>query len=74
MKAYEFPAQVTPEGKLEFPKALLKSLPFYQQVRVIVLVQESTDKEEEENAAWSRLSAEQFFADNGKEDDLYDKI
>jgi hypothetical protein len=44
-----------------------------QEVRVIVLVQEPTDIEEE-NAAWHRLAAEQFFADYSEEDAIYDNI
>lgn len=42
MKAYEFPAKVTPEGRLEFPESLLQHLPSNQQVRVIILVGEPT--------------------------------
>ncbi|MBD2772796.1 hypothetical protein [Iningainema tapete] len=61
MKAYEFPAKVTQEGRLELPESLLKHLLGNQQARVIILVNEPTDTEEE--AAWRHLAAEQFFAD-----------
>ena len=50
MKAYEFPAKVTPEGRLEFSESLLQHLPSNQQVRVIILVSEPTEEEEEEAA------------------------
>jgi len=72
MKAYEFPAKVTPEGRLEFPESLLQHLPGNQQVRVIILVSEPI--EEEEEAAWHRLAAEQFFADYSDADAIYDQI
>ncbi|MBD0864808.1 MAG: hypothetical protein GDA36_03945 [Rhodobacteraceae bacterium] len=74
MKAYEFPATVTPEGKLDFPNALLKSLPSNTDVRVIILVHESTDQSEEEKSNWNRLAAEHFFADDGDADAIYDEI
>jgi uncharacterized protein (DUF433 family) len=71
MKAYEFPIKVTPEGKLELPDTLLKLLPANQMVRVIILVSEPTDKEEQ--SAWSRLTTEQFFARDTGADADYDK-
>ena len=73
MKAYEFPAKVTPEGRLEFPESLLQHLPSNQQVRVIILVSEPTEEEEEESA-WRRLAAEQFFTDYSDADAIYDQI
>jgi hypothetical protein len=72
MRAYEFPIKVTPDGKLELPGALLKLLPDNQVVRVIILISESTDKEEQ--AAWSRLTKEQFFAGYSEADAVYDRI
>lgn len=72
MRAYEFPIKVTPDGKLELPGALLKLLPDNQVVRVIILISESTDKEEQ--AAWSRLTVEQFFAGYSEADAVYDRI
>ena len=72
MKAYELPIKVTPEGKLELPDALMKLLPANQVVRVIILVSEPADMEEQ--AAWSRLTAEQFFAGYNETDAVYDKI
>lgn len=72
MKAYEFPIKVTSEGKLELPDALLKLLPNNQVVRVIILVSEPTDVEEQE--AWSRLTAGQILAGYSEADSIYDKI
>ena len=48
MKAYEFPAKITPEGKLELPDVQLEDLPRNSVVRVIVLVEEQTDEEDED--------------------------
>ena len=70
MKAYEFPAKVTLEGRLEFSESLLQHLPINQQVRVIILVGEPTGEE----AAWRRLGAEQFFTDYSDTDAIYDQI
>jgi len=72
MKAYEFPAKVTPEGKLELPDALVKLLSDNGMVRVLILVTEPDDLEDE--AAWSRFTAEQFFAGYAEIDSVYDKL
>jgi len=72
MRAYEFPVRVTPEGKLELPDALLKLLPSNQIVRVIILINEPVDMKAQ--AAWSRLTAEQFFAGHTEADAIYDRI
>jgi hypothetical protein len=44
VKAYEFPCKVTPEGRLELPEALTKLLPVNQVVRVIILLNELTER------------------------------
>lgn len=72
MKAYEIPAKVTREGRIESLDALLELLPRDQVVRVIVLVPEPTDNEEQ--AAWSRLTAEQFLAGYSEADSIYGRI
>lgn len=72
MKAYEFPAQISPEGKLEVPESLLKRLQSEQVVRVIVLVSEREDIEEQ--AAWNRLTSEQFLAGYSETDAIYDRM
>jgi hypothetical protein len=78
MKAYEFPAKVTAEGKIELPDPIVKQLLDNQEVRVIVLVNELIDIEEddetEENAAWHRLAAEQLLAGYSEEDAIYENI
>jgi len=72
MKAYEIPVKVTRKGRIESLDALLELLPRDQVVRVIVLVPEPTDVEEQ--AAWSRLTAEQFLAGYSEADSIYDRI
>ncbi len=72
MKAYEIPIKVTKEGKIESLDALLELLPRNQVVRVIILIPEPT--EAEEDAVWSRLTAEQFLAGYSETDSIYDRI
>ena len=69
MKAYEVPAKVSPEGKLEISPGLADVLKPGQVVKLIVLVGEPED----EDAAWNRLGLEQFFAGYGDVDSIYDK-
>ena len=73
MRAYEFPTKVTSDGKLQLPDKLLRVLPADQVVRIIVLVREPASPEEEE-AIWSRLAMEEFFAGYSDADAVYDRI
>jgi len=72
MKAYELPVKVTPDGNLDLPDALMKMLTRSQIVRVIILVNEPMDIEEQ--SAWSRLTAEQFLAGYSEGDAIYDNL
>jgi hypothetical protein len=72
MKAYEIPLKVTAEGKIELPEALLALLPHGQTVRAIILVPEPAD--DEENSAWSELTAAQFLAGYSEADSIYDGV
>ncbi|MEG4532349.1 hypothetical protein [Microcoleus sp. D2_18a_D3] len=77
MKAYEFPAKVTSEGKIKLTDDILKYLAVNQDVRVIILVNEQTNSEPdevEEKTDWHRLAATQFFADYSEEDAIYDEV
>lgn len=73
MKAYEFPAQITTEGKIELPDTVLQQLPHNQQVKVIILVNESSE-DEKDDKAWNRLAAEQLLKGYSEEDAIYDAI
>ena len=71
MKAYEFPTRVSSAGSLILPEQLVDLLPENGTVRVIILVDEAAD---EEQMAWSRLTAEQFLKGYSEADSIYDKI
>ena len=62
MKAYELPVKVTTDGKLDLPHTILKELSPGQMVRIIVLVDESTDK------------MKQFLTDYNEIDDQDNKL
>ena len=72
MKAYEFPCKVTPAGRLELPDTLTKLLPANHVVRVIILLSELT--EIEDNEVWARLTAEQFLTGYSEADAIYDEV
>jgi hypothetical protein len=73
MKAYEFPAKVTTEGKIELPDTILQQLSHNQQVKVIILVNEPRE-DQEDDKAWNRLASEQLFKGYSEEDAIYDRI
>ncbi len=72
MKAYEVPAQITAEGKIELPEGFLELLPRERAVRVIILVNETSDFEEDNS--WSSLTEAQFLAGYSEADSVYDTI
>jgi len=71
MRAYELPVKVTPEGELDIPPAFLRSLPRGEVVRLIVLVSEA---DQEEQDAWARMTADEFLAGYDEADAVYDKV
>ena len=72
MKAYEFPGKVTADGKLELPPLVKGLLSADQTVRILILVDEPTEADEE--GAWYRLTAEQFLAGYSEADAIYDEL
>jgi hypothetical protein len=70
MKAYESPAKITPEGNLELPDRLRRVLPAGKSARVIVLVPEASDADEQ--PAWDSLTADQFLSGYAAADAVYD--
>jgi hypothetical protein len=72
MRAYEFPSNVTDDGKLELPAELLDLIPADQVVRVVVLVSEPSEIAEQ--AATARHLAEQFLATYSNADAAYDTM
>jgi hypothetical protein len=72
MKAYEFPAEVTVDGTVILPREILTRLPSPQKVRVIVLVDETAEVQEQ--SEWARLATERFAAGYSASDAVYDTL
>ena len=70
MKAYELSAKINHDGKLVLPDQLPLFLP-QQVIKVILLVPEMTENQEQE---WINLTTEQFFNGYSDEDSIYDAI
>lgn len=68
MKAFEAPLKVGQDGELDVPDSIKSQLKPGQDVRLLLLVEDSTDED------WSRLSAEQFFAVYDETDAVYDTL
>lgn len=71
MKAYEFPTQLTAEGKIELPNNILRHLSQNQHLKVIIMVNED---EEDSDEAWRRQKSEQLLKGYSEEDAIYDTI
>jgi len=71
MKAYELPAKITPEGNLELPEPLRRLLPAGKAARVIILISDPADADEQN--AWERLTVDQFGSGYGAADAVYDR-
>lgn len=70
MKAYEFPAKITADGQLDIPAGFSDQLPREKEVRVLLLVPET----DQDQSAWTRLTAEQFLAGYSDADAVYDRL
>lgn len=69
MKVYEFKSKILANGELEYPDNIKQNLLPNQEVKVIILVKENTEKDN-----WSRLAIETFFSDYSEEDEIYNQI
>ena len=67
MKAYEYYAEVLPDGHLSLPEALKEKLKADSKIRVMLLF-------DDEEAAWNNLSVSQFLKGYSEKDALYDKL
>jgi hypothetical protein len=67
--AHEFEARINPDGTLNVPGEVVARLPAGQTVRVLILVQETTEEED-----WRRLTYEQFLKGYAEEDAIYDEL
>ena len=68
MRAHEFTATITPDGKVDIPVSVSELLLPGRPVRLIVLVSD------EDEQAWQRLTANQFLAGYNEADAIYDEI
>jgi hypothetical protein len=71
MKAYEFPAKVTPDGLLELPPELQQRLSDAPAATVVLVIKEQTSSSDE---VWSEMTAQQFLAGYSDTDAIYDQI
>ena len=72
MKAYEFPARVSSDGRLEGPEVLIGKLPRHKALRVIVFVPETDENDEE--SSWAELTRQQFLSGYAEADAIYDQL
>jgi hypothetical protein len=63
MFAHEFESVIGPDGSFRVPDELLPLLPTDQAVRVLILVDDSTEEDD-----WNSLTTEQFFKGYTDED------
>ena len=67
MKAYEYYAQVLPDGHLSIPEDLREKLKADSRVRVMLLL-------EDEDTAWDKLTISQFIKGYSEKDTIYDSL
>jgi len=67
MKAYEYLANVLPDGHLSMPKNLKDKLKPDSKVRVMLLL-------EDEDTVWTNLTISQFSRGYSEKDAIYDKL
>ena len=67
MKAYEYFAEVLPDGHLSIPEDLKEKLKSDSKIRVMLLI-------DDEETSWNRLSMSQFLKGYSEKDALYDNL
>ena len=67
MKAYEYYAEILPDGHLSLPDDLRAKLKSDSKVRVMLLL-------EDEDAVWEKLANSEFMAGYAEKDSLYDSL
>ena len=67
MKAYEYLAEILPDGHLSIPENLKDKLSGESKVRVMLLL-------EEEDSIWNNFTMSQFMKDYSEKDDIYDTL
>lgn len=67
MKAYEYYAEVLPDGHLTIPENLRKKVKADSRVRVMLLL-------EDDDAEWDKLTMSQFEKGYSDKDSIYDDL
>lgn len=67
MKAYEYYAEVLPDGHLSIPKGLKDKLKPDSKVRIMLLL-------DDEETAWNNFSMSQFLHGYSEKDAIYDNL
>ena len=70
MKALEFKGQISADGKVTLPDEIRRMVSPGTAVRVLILIPE----EAQEEAAWQRLTMEEFLAGYEETDAVYDEL
>jgi hypothetical protein len=67
MKAYEYYAEVLPDGHLSIPENLREKLKINSRVRVMLLL-------EDIDSTWDKLTLSQFLNGYSERDSIYDSL
>jgi hypothetical protein len=67
MKAYEYYAEVLPDGHLSIPDDLREKVKADSKVRVMLLL-------EDEDAGWDQFTISQFMKGYSEKDSIYDTL
>ena len=67
MKAYEYVAEISPEGQLPIPEDLKDKLSHTPKVRVMLFL-------EDDEQSWSRFARSEFLKGYSEKDSVYDEL
>jgi hypothetical protein len=67
MRAYEYLAEILPDGHLSIPEDLKGKLSGESKIRVMLLL-------EDEEAAWRNFTVSEFMSGYNARDAIYDKL
>ena len=67
MKAYEYLAEILPDGHLSVPENLKDKLTGESKIRVMLLL-------EDENTLWNNFAMSQFMKGYSEKDAIYDSL
>ena len=67
MRAYEYLAEILPDGHLSIPANLMNKLSGESKIRVMLLL-------EDEDNLWNNFAMSQFMKDYSEKDAIYDSL